>query len=230
MNDPLYGHPAWKVGGASDSANVDHVISEIVKSNYTSKSHDQIESADTPVGTGSSDEVVDGTKSIVCEEPERVKVQTVSEEHCSNLLAEAGGQTVVESKGQSTEAATEVSELVREKELRDDNSSELSGRSQERQLNAADLPVDSEVSSSCDPDCTECRTVHPDPTPSELMMYLHALSYKVSIIPRPLSTWLLLGGHVIFDVWFLFSREKVGNTAQPCHSGHWQTGRKDIPS
>ena len=29
------------------------------------------------------------------------------------------------------------------------------------------------------PDCTECRTVHPDPTPSELMMYLHVLSYKV---------------------------------------------------
>ena len=194
MNDPLYGHPAWKVGRASDSANVDHVISEIVKSNYTIKSHDQMvemrdvdksqqDSTDKPVGTGSSDEVVDGTKSIVCEKPERVKVQTVGEEHCSNLLAEAGGQAAVESKGQSTdEAATEVSESVREKELRDDSSSELSGRSQGRQLNASNLPVDSDVSSSCDPDCTECRTVHPDPTPSELMMYLHALSYKVSII------------------------------------------------
>ncbi|CAI8032883.1 RNA pseudouridylate synthase domain-containing protein 2 [Geodia barretti] len=28
-----------------------------------------------------------------------------------------------------------------------------------------------------DPDCTECGLVHPDPTPDQLMMYLHALRY-----------------------------------------------------
>ena len=32
----------------------------------------------------------------------------------------------------------------------------------------------------CDPDCTECSLVHPDPTPDQLMMYLHALRYTVS--------------------------------------------------
>ena len=32
---------------------------------------------------------------------------------------------------------------------------------------------------SWDPDCTECRLVHPDPTPNEMFMYLHALRYKV---------------------------------------------------
>ena len=31
-----------------------------------------------------------------------------------------------------------------------------------------------------DPDCTECGLVHPDPTPDQLMMYLHALRYAVS--------------------------------------------------
>lgn len=31
-----------------------------------------------------------------------------------------------------------------------------------------------------DPDCTECSLVHPDPTPDQLIMYLHALRYTVS--------------------------------------------------
>ena len=35
-----------------------------------------------------------------------------------------------------------------------------------------------------DPDCTECGLVHPDPTPDQLLMYLHAVRYTVSsIIP-----------------------------------------------
>lgn len=29
-----------------------------------------------------------------------------------------------------------------------------------------------------DPNCTECHTHHPDPTPNELIMYLHALRYS----------------------------------------------------
>ena len=33
MNDPFYNHPAWKEGGAGEPVSVDHVISEIVKSN-----------------------------------------------------------------------------------------------------------------------------------------------------------------------------------------------------
>ena len=32
-----------------------------------------------------------------------------------------------------------------------------------------------------DPDCTECGLVHPDPTPDQLLMYLHAVRYTVSI-------------------------------------------------
>lgn len=33
-----------------------------------------------------------------------------------------------------------------------------------------------------DPDCTECVLARPDPVPRELFMYLHALSYKVSML------------------------------------------------
>ena len=48
------------------------------------------------------------------------------------------------------------------------------------------LSSDSEGNSSCnqyhDRDCSECRIIRSDPTHSELTMFLHALSYKVSSI------------------------------------------------
>ena len=34
-----------------------------------------------------------------------------------------------------------------------------------------------------DPDCTECQLSRPDPSPQDLVMYLHAMSYKVSSTP-----------------------------------------------
>lgn len=33
-----------------------------------------------------------------------------------------------------------------------------------------------------DKDCTECSVCRPDPTASQLVMFLHALSYKVTIV------------------------------------------------
>ena len=230
MSDPLYGHPAWKVGGESDSVDVDHVISEIVKTNYVSKSHDQPSEKghdghqsecallENSVGKRSSDEELDTertTASELCTVGERtphrgVMVQTIGQssgEDTSSMTTEARGQSIempveskgqsvavaVESKGQSIEVAVEskgqtvgeaaigsdkqAGELVKE---RTESSLELcqSGRSHVSlvdELKSAEC--DGDV--SCDPDCTECKTVHADPTPSELMMYLHALSYKV---------------------------------------------------
>ena len=37
-----------------------------------------------------------------------------------------------------------------------------------------------EAAADTDPDCTDCGLVRADPTPQELVMFLHALSYKVS--------------------------------------------------
>ena len=39
-----------------------------------------------------------------------------------------------------------------------------------------------EVDTSFDPDCTECRLCRPDPSPEDLVMYLHAISYKVCVL------------------------------------------------
>ena len=222
MNDPLYGHPAWKVGEESDSVNVDHVISEIVKTNYASKSHDQTfekghdsrpsqlekEEGENSVGKGSADEVVGTDRTTTSErctvgegtQQENVTVQTIGQnsgEDTSRMTTEARGRSVDESKGQSIattveskgqsagEAAdrdTQAGELVKENA---ESCSELGGRSHVSLASKSDAAVrclderDGDV--SCDPDCTECKTVHADPTPSELMMYLHALSYKVRI-------------------------------------------------
>lgn len=40
--------------------------------------------------------------------------------------------------------------------------------------------VNPDLTSYRDPECTECGLVYPDPTPDQLIMYLHALSYRVS--------------------------------------------------
>ena len=66
---------------------------------------------------------------------------------------------------------------------------------------AADLSVAGEVMGhgreetaqhgEVDPDCTECRRVRADPTPRELFMFLHALSYKVSETTGPRTQLLV---------------------------------------
>lgn len=48
-----------------------------------------------------------------------------------------------------------------------------------------------------DKDCTECNTTRPDPTTSQLIMYLHALSYQVTIVTYIIHTQ---GVTVILDV------------------------------
>lgn len=66
-----------------------------------------------------------------------------------------------------------------------------------------------------DPDCTECRLVHPDPTPDQLIMYLHALRYTVSCV------------HIYSTVYCEISytpphppaRDLIGTIPLTCHHG-----------
>lgn len=215
MNDPLYNHPAWKVGRAGDSVDVDHVISEIVKSNYASKSHDQA------IATESEDEIknsplpskcliqpeIDNPAATKCsletavdrenwprtndgEENSVYDEKTVAPRH-----TQAGGHEI-RLYSPKSKVVNEMDVQVKEKEDEekdpsfkrdkdpDDCSEEEISQSHKGEkkldmlIDYLDNGTDCEVM-SCDPDCTECRTVHPDPTPLELMMFLHALSYKV---------------------------------------------------
>ena len=50
-----------------------------------------------------------------------------------------------------------------------------------------------------DPDCSVCRQRKPDPTPHQLVMYLHALSYKVFYFNHRLSR--ILQSYVCAGTW-----------------------------
>ena len=214
MNDPLYNHPAWKEGGAEEPVSVDHVISEIVKSNYTTKSHDptpatdmeniEEDQRDTLKCNNFWEAKVDTSEHLL--EPISKESRTTDHRKDINLSGDVVSQkdqivNVVEStdivrtsqKAQKVVQALAVDEHVNPMELLEED---CEAREQECSVSnkeageqkfvdkvdskeAAEVGSKEKESSSYDPDCTECRTVHPDPTPSQLMMYLHALSYKV---------------------------------------------------
>jgi hypothetical protein len=219
MNDPLYNHPAWKEVGA---VNMDHVISEIIKSNYTTKSHDptpaiDIESADSEEerrDTPKSDNF--GQIEAKADTSEHLLVPVNKEskptDHKEDIV-DLSGDVVIKKdqilnvvkstdivrtsqKAQKVVQALAVDEQVNTMELLEENcesrgqecsdsNKNAEEQSQDKFVHKTDSKEAAEVgtkekkSSSYDPDCTECRTIHPNPTPSELMMYLHALSYKV---------------------------------------------------
>ena len=220
MNDPLYNHPAWKEDVAEEPVSVDHVISEIVKTNYTTKSHDptptdmestEEERKDTlkPDESGQMEADADLSEHLLV--PMNKEFRTTDRKEDINLSGDVHVVikkdqiiNVVEStdivrtsqKAQNLVQALAVDEQVntmepleedcepREQECSGSNK-ESAEQTQEKFVDKVDSKEAVKVggkekeSSSYDPDCTECRTVHPDPTPSELMMYLHALSYKV---------------------------------------------------
>ena len=225
MNDPLYNHPAWKVGGEGEPVNVDHVISEIVKSNYTTRSHDQtharnIDSIEGELKHHSSSlklsdfgpleienlvttsehlsEAVDTTSRTTDHEGDDTldlgQEKTISEilkpnDDDVNVLRTSPEVNKVVAASVVGMQVNKIEVLEGESEVREeeslDGTSENVERSQEKLVDKLDLTEHSSLVGaskeglSYDPDCTECRTIHADPTPSELMMYLHALSYKV---------------------------------------------------
>lgn len=228
MNDPLYNHPAWKESEAGEPVDMDHVISEIVKSNYTAQSNVPTPSMEDErdVKKGSlplkpiSDPLPLETDGVTCKSKQVLLSESKTSENQDDNGCSTSGETIdqslklpdsaytsrtstIDRKVNSSVEASAVSEQVTRTELLKadcetvgegcEGHSEKAKHSQE-ELSGMTM-VDSgehspvagddkeckalKAASSFDPDCTECRTVHPDPTPNELMMYLHALSYKV---------------------------------------------------
>ena len=219
MNDPLYNHPAWKEGRAGEPVNVDHVISEIVKSNYTTTSHDPAPMTENESTEGEPKD------SLKPDNFEQVETQVSSSEHLSasvnresrtsdhdggvtpsgevdvkndqildvnestsTLRTSHEAQKVIQAFVVDDEVKIVMSEKDSEIRREEGLDSNIEKQTREKIIDKVDmreqLPVvetvkESKEASFYDPDCTECRTVHPDPTPSKLMMYLHALSYKV---------------------------------------------------
>ena len=192
MNDPLYNHPAWKVSGSSDSVDIDHVIGEIVKSNYITKSHDMSvpkvnESVETKVKNSppSPETSVAETLSEKLECTSRTptsanETETAAGHVCQKLeTSEKESDTQTCSEEMKYDLKREGKEYEGDDSIVDRHTQKDGFKSQN--IDSVTIMCDSNESTT-DPDCTECRTVHPDPTPPELMMFLHALSYKVRYI------------------------------------------------
>ncbi len=115
--------------------------------------------------------------------------QLVLTEPTTRADSEVSGQPGPSKANTSAAEPREEEEEEEERELMD---AELPAR--RRSAGDGGRPVMEKPEQKCqgvgerqerDPDCTECRLVRPDPTHQELVMYLHALSYKVQRSPLP---------------------------------------------
>lgn len=163
MNDPLYNHPAWQevnrnksahlacddVQDSSGSVDMERVVSAIVKSRFAHE-----EEAGEHEGHGG-----DGGK------------------------RSGGGEDIEETEeGQGGKEEQAVGKREQEKEEADGKIEEDYPDPDTLSPPSSKTVTSSQSSSSdalYDPDCTECQLSRSPPSPEELVMYLHALSYKV---------------------------------------------------
>lgn len=180
VNDPIYNHPAWKQhplsSNTQDQTNIEKIISEIVRTNYSSE--DNGHSSSVPSVTPSSN-LITCTPGILSDE-------TTGTENCHessdkypiedalptvltlNSSCSVSGELL--SCCKDVEGSANITDTVASIEQ-----TSVSPSSPEQPV--ADLCRDYDL----DPDCSECSLNRSDPSPSDLLMYLHALSYKVGI-------------------------------------------------
>jgi len=156
VNDPLYNHPVWQNAGAASHAHCttrDKMEGEEFQEAQSESCSRQMEAIVGEI-IRSKFEPVCSHQDLVSPAGEGKKEGKVADEHsiptCGKDL-----QTSVEEK----KASIDIPEEVEENEV------------------GVSFPTD--VRSQVDPNCTECKLSRDDPLPAELIMYLHALSYKV---------------------------------------------------
>ena len=173
MNDPLYNHPVWQnLRGKGAVAELEKGIAK-----------------DETRGNGEGGERGTETASEIA--MEHIVKQIIQSKFTSSSCAsgptssgsvknssppESGGEEGEASVGQGQGACTSIPP-----------DSEKEGT---KPCTATpQTPVGHSVPAR-DPDCTECRQLRDDPLPTDLVMYLHALSYKVVDLVYP--SFLLL--------------------------------------
>ena len=189
INDPLYNHPAWRssrrsAGGAgtegdggssSSEPYLESVVSEIVQSKFAEsakKTGGDAEREETAKdvgtssreGTGRTEAARGGGKMSDVDSQEDIKDQQRSSKDIDKIEEEQSEKVEVERsvRSKSLESSKER-DVIKDKE---------------------GAPM-AEEGNSYDPDCTECRLSRPHPSPQELFMCLHALSYKVREWMKP---------------------------------------------
>lgn len=172
INDPLYNHPAWRDSKESHDSTVDHVISEIVKTDYSGELY--AKRVDLSPKEETSKEKCTEKTDVFATSAETKDTSPVTLNSSQDKLEDGSGVEKLSSLCMTTD------------KLNSGNSSLVEGTEAEH-----NIPVskdsrtkgcpdsDTTEKNDVDPDCTECQLVRPDPTPSQLVMYLHALSYEV---------------------------------------------------
>ena len=210
MNDPLYNHPAWKNKSHDhhDVSTVDHVISEIVKTDYSGEllggtvslsSSNESTSTPTKLDPPQMYEIVEDTIPALSK-----SLQDNIEDETSTAVAHID---ISPNKGPSSDSlanGVQTAHCV----------SEDTCSNTVRTHSHSNSDVEKGQRGNVDPDCTECQLVRADPTPSQLVMYLHALSYEV----RVCDWWAKVLSSFKNCSCFYF-REKGGHLVRLCHHG-----------
>ena len=224
VNDPIYNHPAWKQtppdSSVGDQSNIERVISEIVRTNYSSelegiarkpltgtasaKDSDTLATHDVEEAIDSSHRQHQATSTITEQKP-RSDTETCTEDLASSdtLTTHDARQTfpglctcepaeqvsdshcITSSTANSVTSSEQAQTVLpfSESPVTVSSTDDDDGVSEERFEQSASLAscvenIESE-DMTVDPDCSECKLDRPDPSPSDLLIFLHALSYKV---------------------------------------------------
>ena len=180
VNDPIYNHPAWRQPpdslGTGNQTNIERIISEIVRTNYSSEAPERA----TQTEMSSAEDTVESHSVQKC----KVSVTDLEISRDGQITRFSHNQQGSAS-GASLNSARDAEGSTNESVAVDDGG-DNEATEEQTDTEASVAPTSTcaavggtQTDSSVDADCSECHMFRPDPSPSDLLMYLHALSYKV---------------------------------------------------
>ena len=161
VNDPLYNHPVWQqrhkersTEACESKSGAEHSEEEALKE----------------TGSRKMEAIVSEIIRSKFEAANRLQATEISERKSE------GNQLDIRGGGEGGEVADESESLRAPGDIASDDGEE---NKEPSESSASVLPGLTLDENEVDPDCSECMRAREDPLPSELVMYLHALSYKV---------------------------------------------------
>ncbi len=177
VNDPIYNHPAWRQTpdslGTGNQTNIERIISEIIRTNYSS---DAPERATQTEMSSAEDTVESASHSIQKYTVSVTDLEISRDGQIARLTHNEQGTATGESLSSARDAEDSTKESVAIDGGRDNAATK---EHTDTEAVMATTSMCAAVDISVDADCSECHMFRPDPSPSDLIMYLHALSYKV---------------------------------------------------
>ncbi len=180
VNDPIYNHPAWKQhplsSNSGDQSNIERVISEIVRTNYSSQVTEKKQEK-VPSKCDSTQDILPG---------EATETESFRDSHDGPTTGDKLSSVPRQSSpcsafGTSLSCPGDIKGSL--DETVEEHSDNSLSTEQTIMASSSAKPVVDDVCTNdgVDPDCSECGLERSDPSPADLLMYLHALSYKVGI-------------------------------------------------